>query len=117
MEKLTKAEEPIMQQLWKLKQAFVKDIIRELPEPKPPYNTVSSIVRILEVKGMVTHKAYGKTHEYFPAVSRLEYSRHLMSSMVKDYFDGSFTQVMSFMIKNDELSPDEIAELKEMINS
>tara|TARA_B100001250_G_C19172224_1_gene517190 strand:+ start:54 stop:419 length:366 start_codon:yes stop_codon:yes gene_type:complete len=116
MEKLTKAEEPIMQQLWKLKKAFVKDVIRELPEPKPPYNTVSSIIRILETKGMIGHKAYGKTHEYFPAVTRLEYSKFLMSSMVKEYFDGSFSQVMSYMIKSDELSDDEIKELKKMIN-
>ncbi|MBR07289.1 MAG: CopY family transcriptional repressor [Rickettsiales bacterium] len=117
MEKLTKAEEPIMQQLWKLKKAFVKDVIRELPEPKPPYNTVSSIIRILETKGMIGHKAYGKTHEYFPAVTRMEYSKFLMTSMVKEYFDGSFSQVMSYMIKSDELSKDEIKELKAMINN
>ncbi len=116
MEKLTQAEEPIMLQIWKLKKAFVKDVIQTLPAPKPPYNTVSSIIRILESKGMLGHKAYGKTHEYFPLISRIEYSKFLMTNMVKEYFDGSFAQIMSFMIKNEELSEEQINELKELID-
>ena len=71
---LTKAEEQIMQVLWTLEKAFVKDIIEELPEPKPAYNTVSTIVRILQEKGFVSHKAYGKSHEYFPIISKEQYS-------------------------------------------
>lgn len=104
-----------MQQLWKLKQAFVKEIIKELPEPKPPYNTVSSIIRILETKGMVGHETFGKTHRYFPKVGRVEYSQKVLRKMVSEYFDGSYAQVMSFIIKDSKLTDDDITELKELI--
>ncbi len=104
-----------MQMLWKLKKAFVKDIIRELPEPKPPYNTVSSIIRILEEKGMVGHEAFGKTHQYHPLVSKSTYSQKVFRSLVKDYFDGSVSQAMSLMIKEKELTQEELASLKNLI--
>ncbi|MFI5451065.1 BlaI/MecI/CopY family transcriptional regulator [Pedobacter sp. UC225_61] len=117
MEELTKAEERIMQVLWKLKTAFVKDIIDELEEePKPPYNTISSIVRLLEKKGYVSYKAYGKTYEYFPAISKEDYTKTTFSKLFSGYFDNSPTSLLSFMVKEEKLSERDIEELKALIN-
>ncbi|OGX84949.1 BlaI/MecI/CopY family transcriptional regulator [Hymenobacter glacialis] len=100
MEELTKTEERIMQALWKLKKAFVKDIIEQLPdEPKPPYNTVSSVVRILERKAYVGFRAYGKTYEYFPLISKTEYRAASLKRMLTQYFDDSPTALVSFMVE------------------
>ncbi|MFA6275183.1 MAG: BlaI/MecI/CopY family transcriptional regulator [Pedobacter sp.] len=117
MEELTKAEERIMQVLWKLQTAFVKDIIDELEEePKPPYNTISSIVRLLEKKGYVSYKAYGKTYEYFPAISKEDYTKTTFSKLFSGYFDNSPTSLLSFMVKEEKLSQSDIEELKALIN-
>ncbi|MEM9858021.1 MAG: BlaI/MecI/CopY family transcriptional regulator [Bacteroidota bacterium] len=115
MEKLTKTEEPVMQIIWSLGSVFVRDIIKELPEPKPPYNTISSLVRILEDKGMVGHKAYGRTYEYFPLVSKAAYRKHIFGSLVKNYFDNSYADLMSFMAKDSNLSTEEQEDLKDFI--
>jgi predicted transcriptional regulator len=111
MKELTKAEDQIMQILWKLKKAFVKDIIEELPEPKPAYNTVSTIVRILETKGFVDHKAYGKTHEYFPIIAKEKYTQFYLNNMVKGYFNGSFASLVSFFAKENQMKVGELNEL------
>ncbi|SDL66760.1 Predicted transcriptional regulator [Catalinimonas alkaloidigena] len=111
MKELTKAEEEIMQVLWQLGKAFVKDIIEELPEPKPAYNTVSTIVRILEKKEFVGHKAYGKTHEYFPRIDRDTYRKQFLKSLMGRYFNGSFRQMVSFFAKEENLSLKEVDEL------
>ena len=117
MEELTKAEERIMQVLWKLQKAFVKDIIDELEEePKPPYNTISSIVRLLEKKGYVNYKAYGKTYEYFPAITKDEYAKTTFSKLFSGYFDNSPTSLLSFMVKEEKLSEKDIEEIKKIIN-
>ena len=113
MKELTKAEEQVMQLLWKLEKAFVKDIIEEMPVPKPAYNTVSTIVRILEKKGFVDHNAYGKTHEYFPLISRKEYTRSFMKNFMRNYFSGSFQEMVSFFAKEDNMSLSELDELME----
>lgn len=112
MKELTKAEEQIMQLLWKQEKAFVKDIIDEIPEPKPAYNTVSTIIRILEKKGFIGHNAYGKTHEYFPLISRKDYTRSYMKNFVRNYFSGSFQEMVSFFAKEDNMT---LADLDEMI--
>jgi predicted transcriptional regulator len=112
MKELTKAEEQIMQLLWKQEKAFVKDIIDEIPEPKPAYNTVSTIIRILEKKGFIGHNAYGKTHEYFPLVSRKDYTRTFMKNFVRNYFSGSFQEMVSFFAKEDNMT---LTDLDEMI--
>lgn len=113
MKELTKAEEQVMQLLWRLEKAFVKDIIEKIPEPKPAYNTVSTIIRILEKKGFVGHNAYGKTHEYFPLISRKEYTRSFMKNFMRNYFSGSFQEMVSFFAKEDNMS---IRELDELID-
>ena len=111
MKELTKAEEQVMQILWKLDKGFVKDVIDEMPDPKPAYNTVSTIVRILEKKGFVDHNAYGKTHEYFPIVSRDTYTRSYMRNFMRNYFSGSFKEMVSFFAKDDNMSLTDLDEL------
>lgn len=113
MKELTRAEEQVMQFLWKLEKAFVKDIVEEMPEPKPAYNTVSTIIRILEKKGFVGHNAYGKTHEYFPLVARKEYTRSYMKNFMRNYFSGSFQEMVSFFAREDNMSISELDELME----
>jgi len=115
MRELTKAEEEIMQVLWEIDGGFVKDVIARLPDPKPAYNTVSTIVRILEKKEYVGHEAYGKTHRYFPLVPREEYSRRALGKVMSNYFGGSVKQLMSFFVKEEDISIGELEELLETI--
>jgi len=115
MQELTKSEEQIMQILWKLEKGFVKDIVEQFPDPKPAYNTVSTIVRILEDKQFIGHTAYGKTHEYFPLVEKTSYTKSYLKKFTKNYFSGSYTQMVSFLSEEEELSVDEMEKLmKEM---
>jgi len=111
MKELTKAEDQIMQVLWRLQKAFVKDLIDELPKPKPAYNTVSTIIRILETKGFVGHKAYGKTHEYFPLITKEKYTKFYLNNMVKGYFEGSLHNLVSFFANENKLNLQEIDQL------
>lgn len=116
MKELTRAEEQVMQVLWALGKGFVKDIIEKMPSPKPAYNTVSTIVRILETKGFIDHKAYGKTHEYFPIVSRPKYTQFYLNNMVKGYFNGSITSLVSFFAKENSLKSNELEELMKKLD-
>ncbi len=116
MKELTKAEEQVMQELWKLEKGFVKDILAQFPEPKPAYNTVSTIIRILEKKGFVDHRAYGKTYEYFPIVDKDTYKKKFMTNFVKNYFSDSFQNMVSFFAKGDSLSVQELEEIKTMLD-
>jgi predicted transcriptional regulator len=111
MKELTKAEDQVMQLLWKLEKAFVKDIIEQMPIPKPAYNTVSTIIRILEKKGFVGHNAYGKTYEYFALISKKEYTRSYMKNFMRNYFSGSFQEMVSFFAKEDNMSLTELDDL------
>jgi len=115
MKELTKAEEEIMQVLWVIEKGFIKDILERIPSPKPAYNTVSTIVRILEKKGFVGHKAYGKTHEYIPLVSKESYSQRLVKSVVKNYFSNSYRQMVSFFAGTEKLSLVELEEIKQLM--
>lgn len=116
MKKLTKAEEQIMQILWELQRGFVKDIIKNLPQPKPAYNTVSTIIRILEKKGFVSHQAYGNTYEYFPVINKEEYTKAYLKSIMKNYFSDSFKEMVSFFASEENMSIEELEELRKMIN-
>ena len=112
---LTKAEEQVMQHLWDLEKGFVKDILAQMPEPKPAYNTVSTIIRILEEKGFVGHRAYGKTHEYFPVVSKEEYSRFSAGNLLSNYFNGSVKELVSFFVNERKLDVNELDEILKSI--
>ncbi len=115
MKKLTKAEEQIMQVLWELEKGFINDIVSILPDPKPAYNTVSTIVRILEQKGFIAHKAYGRTHEYYPLVQKEEYSREYLDNFTKNYFSNSYKALASFFAQSDTLSIKELEEIKLLV--
>lgn len=111
MRELTKAEEQVMQVLWDIDKGFVKDIIEQLPADKkgkkPAYNTISTIVRILEDKGFVKHTSYGKSHEYYPAIEKKEYSDFFLKSVMSRYFGGSFRQMVSFFVKENNIDINE----------
>ena len=111
MKELTRAEEQLMQILWKIKKGFVKDLIDRIPEPKPAYNTVSTFIRIMERKGFVGHTAYGKTHEYFPLISKKEYTKLYMKGFIKNYFSNSLQEMVSFFAKGDKMSISELEAL------
>ncbi|KIA95345.1 transcriptional regulator [Pedobacter kyungheensis] len=114
---LTKAEEQIMQVLWQLEKAFVKEVIDELPLPKPAYNTVSTIIRILETKGFIGHEAFGKAHQYYPLVSREEYKRHATEKLLGNYFENSVESMFSFFVKEEKLDLSDVDEILKMINN
>ena len=117
MEKqLTKAEEQLMQVLWELEEASVKEIIEKLPMPKPAYNTVSTIIRILETKNFVDHKAKGRGHIYFPIIKKTEYSNQTLNKLVDGYFGGSFKNMVSFFVKKNDVDMDDLGTILDAIN-
>jgi BlaI family penicillinase repressor len=111
LKELTKAEDQVMQILWKIEKGVVKDIMEEMSEPRPAYNTVSTIVRILETKGFVNHKAYGKTHEYFPTISKEKYTKFYLNNLLKGYFNVSFQNLVSFFAKENDMSANDLEKL------
>lgn len=115
MKKLTRKEEELMKILWRMEKAFVKDIVEQYPEPKPHYNTISSLVRLLQDKGIIGFKQYGNTYQYFPLISKDEYRRSFMSEVVSDYFDNSIKSAVAFFVKEKGLSDEELDELVKLI--
>jgi BlaI family penicillinase repressor len=116
MRELTRAEEEVMQILWRIRKGFVKDVLEHFNDPKPAYNTVSTIIRILQDKGFVNHKAYGRTHEYYPIVSKDVYSKTHLSAFVNDYFSNSFGKMVSFFAKEKEISVKEMEEIMKIMD-
>ena len=115
MKELTKAEEQVMEYLWKLEKAFVKDILDQFPEPRPAYNTVSTIVRILEKKGMVAYNAYGNTHQYYPLVSPAGYRKGRFKDVLSKHFNNSYKKFASFFAHNEDLSISDLEEMKKIV--
>ncbi|RZJ35389.1 MAG: BlaI/MecI/CopY family transcriptional regulator [Flavobacterium sp.] len=115
MQKLTNKEEEIMQILWKLKKAFVKDIMAEITDDQPHYNTLSTIVRNLEEKGYVSHTAYGNTHQYYPIVKIEDYRKQFMSNAIDNYFGSSYKNLVSFFAKEQKISAEELREILDLI--
>jgi BlaI family penicillinase repressor len=111
MKELTRAEEQIMHVLWFLGKGYVKDIIERLPEPKPAYNTVSTIVRILERKGFIGHEAFGKTHLYHPLMAKEDYTQAFLRTFVRDYFGNSYQDLVSFFAKDRDMSLSDLEEI------
>ena len=115
IKELTRAEEQLMQVLWQLEKGFVKDVIEQLPEPKPAYNTVSTIIRILETKGFVNHTAYVKSHEYYPIISKEEYQNFATDKLMSGYFDNSVKHMFSYFVKKEKIDLKEADEIMKLI--
>ena len=112
---LSKTEEDLMNYLWKLEKAFVKDVLAEIQEDKPHYNTLSTIIRNLEEKGYVSYNAYGKTHQYFPVITKEAYRKKFMNNAIDNYFNSSYKNVVSFFAKEEKISVDELKEIISLI--
>lgn len=117
MIKLTNKEEEIMIILWDLKKAFVKDILQAFDDPKPHYNTLSTIIRNLEEKGYVSHEAFGKTHRYYPVLTKEAYRNHFMRSAIKDFFNNSYSGMVSHFAKEEKISVKELKEIIKLIEN
>lgn len=115
MQKLTKAEEEVMHLIWEIGRGTVSDLLEKFEGEKPPHSTVSSVVRILEKKGFVGHKAYGKTHEYFPLIAKEDYGRRTLGDVLRNYFDGSVSRLVSHLAEDEKLSREELDELLRML--
>jgi predicted transcriptional regulator len=116
MKELTKAEEQVMHILWDMEKGFVKDLLEKFPDPKPAYNTVSTMCRILETKGFVDHKSYGKSHQYFPLVSREQYTKEYLNNFVDNYFGNSIGQLVSFFSNQNKVDMGEADKIIELMN-
>ena len=114
MRDLTKAEEHVMQILWEKGESIVRDIVDQFPDPKPAYNTVSTVLRVLEKKEIVNHKAYGTTYVYFPLLSKKDYSKFKFTNLIKNYFNGSFPKMAAFFALENNLSIQELEEMMDM---
>jgi BlaI family transcriptional regulator, penicillinase repressor len=117
IKELTKAEEQIMQVLWDLDRAFVKEVLEQLPEPKPAYNTVSTIIRILETKGFVDHEAFGKSHRYLPLITKEAYKSFAAEKLLSGYFSNSVENMFSFFVKEKKLDLKEADEILKLIEN
>ena len=115
MQKLTNKEEEVMHILWKLQKAFVKEVLAEITEDQPHYNTLSTIIRNLEEKGYVSHNAFGNTHQYFPIVTKEDYRKGFMNTAIENYFNNSYKSMVSFFAKEEKISAKELREILEMI--
>jgi len=117
MIKLAKREEQIMQAFWQLEKAFIKEIIPQLPNPKPHYNTVATIVKILEDKGFLAHEAVGNIFQYYPIVSREQYQKHAIKDIVSQYFNNSYPNMLAYFAKEQKISDTELKEIVKLIKS
>lgn len=117
MKRLTRKEEELMQALWKLEQAFVKEVIELLPEPKPHYNTVSTVIRKLENQGYLAHEDFGGTHRYFPKISKEAYQRQFLGDSMAAYFDNSYKNMVAFFAQEKKITPEELKEILEAIEN
>ncbi|MEZ4943168.1 MAG: BlaI/MecI/CopY family transcriptional regulator [Saprospiraceae bacterium] len=117
MKRLNHKEEEVMTILWRLGNAFVNDILAEMEEPKPPYNTVSSIVRKLETEGLVGYEAFGKTHRYFPILKKEDYRANAFRRFMDNYFGGSPTALLSYFVQEENLEAAELEKLLELIKN
>lgn len=115
VKELTKAEETVMQLLWQLKEGLVKDILEQMPDPKPAYNTVSTVVRVLENKGFIDHKAYGNSHVYFPLISEAQYKKFTFDKLMSNYFSNSYKSLVSFIANEKKLDIQQLDELTQLI--
>ncbi len=117
MKEITKAQEDILKAIWEIENGAVTDVLEKLPDPKPAYTTVATVIKVLERKGYVAHRTYGKTHVYYALVTRKEYADHIVKEAFTGFFNSSLNQLVSPFIKNREISLRELEELKKMLES
>ena len=114
IKELTKAEEQVMRILWQLNEAIVKDVVEQMPGPKPAYNTVSTVIRVLEGKGFIDHKAYGNSYVYFPTISEEDYKKFALDKITSNYFSNSYKSLVSFLVSEKNLGINELEELTKL---
>jgi predicted transcriptional regulator len=117
MKEITKAQEELLKALWEIKEGAVSDVLDNLPEPKPAYNTVATVIKVLEKKGYAAHKTYGKTHVYYAVVSKKDYAQHVMKDTFRSLFNSSLPQMVSAFVNSKDVSLKELEELKEMLET
>lgn len=117
MVKLAKREEQIMIVFWDLEKAFIREVIPHLPDPKPHYNSVATMVKILEDKGFLSHEAVGNMYRYFPVIGREDYQKHAIKDIVSQYFDNSYPRMLAFFAKEQNLSEEELNEIVNIIKT
>jgi len=115
MREITKAQEDILKALWEINEGAVSDVLSILPEPKPAYNTVATVIKVLEKKGYIGHKTYGKTNVYYPLVSKKDYGQHVLTDTFRSLFDGSLNQMLSAFVVSKGVSINDLEELKVML--
>jgi len=115
MKEITKAQEELLKALWEIKEGAVSNVLEILPDPKPAYNTVATVIKVLEKKGYLSHKTFGKTNVYYPLISKKEYAQHVLKDTYMGLFNGSLDQMVSSFVKNKEVSIYELEELKNML--
>ena len=116
MKQLTKAEEQVMQYLWNLDKAFLKDLVESFPEPRPAYTTISTVIRVLVKKGFISYNTYGKIHEYFPLIKKEDYLKDQFDEVAQDYFSGSMAKMASFLTRDNDLGIDDLEEMRKIID-
>ncbi len=115
MKELTKAEEQVMQHIWKLEKGFLKDIVEAFPEPRPAYTTISTVIRVLVKKKFVGYNSYGKVNEYYPIISKESYFRSHLRGVMENFFNGSLSGLASFFASDEQMDVDELEAVKRMI--
>lgn len=116
MKEITKAQEDILKAIWRIEEGAVSDVLEVLPEPKPAYNTVATVIKVLEKKGYLTHKTYGKTNVYFPLVEKKEYASNILKDTFKNFFSGSLNLMFSQFVKNKKVGLNELEELRKLVD-
>ncbi len=115
MNELTKAEEQVMQYMWKLEKAFLKDIVEQFPEPRPAYTTISTVVRVLVKKGFLKYESFGKIRQYAPVFSKERYFKGQLNTVVTNFFNGSKVKFVNFFTENEDLDLNQLEEIKSLL--
>lgn len=117
MEEITNAQEEVLRALWQINDGAVSDVLNQLSDPKPAYNTVATVIKVLEKKKYIAHRSYGKTNVYFPLISKKQYAQHMIGNSVKDFFNSSFSQLVSAFVNQKEVSINELEEIKNLVET
>lgn len=117
MEEITNAQQEVLRALWKINDGAVSDVLNQLDDPKPAYNTVATVIKVLEKKKYIAHRSYGKTNVYYPLISKKQYAQHMIGNSVKDFFNSSISQLVSAFVNQKEISINELEELKSLVDA